>query len=61
MTETNDEQIRTAIEEVKVEGKASCKALFALAERLGVSPGKVGRVCNEMGVHIRACQLGCFK
>jgi hypothetical protein len=33
---------------------------LALAKRLAVPASDVGRVCNEQGVKIMGCQLGCF-
>jgi len=58
---TDQEKIRQAVSEVARDGKASCKALFEIANRLGVEPARVGKACNELGIHIRTCQLGCFK
>jgi hypothetical protein len=55
------DQIRGAVCRIARSGQVSCKSLLQLSRRLGVSPGRVGRVCNEMRIHIRACQLGCFR
>jgi hypothetical protein len=38
-----------------------CRDAFLIAEQLSVSPDIVGQICNEMGVKIVHCQLGCFK
>jgi len=56
----DDEQIRQEIREVASDGKAACRPLLALAERLKLSPAKIGQLCNEMDIHICGCQLGCF-
>ncbi len=61
MAEVDDDKIRAAVEELAHDGGAACRWLLALARRLEVSPAEVGRVCNEMKIKIRACQLGCFK
>lgn len=37
-----------------------CAEAFALADRLALPVGEIGRVCNEHGVKIKRCQLGCF-
>ncbi len=58
---TDQEKIRQAVNEVARDGKAPCKALFEVANRLGVEPARVGEACKELGIHIRTCQLGCFK
>jgi hypothetical protein len=60
MTATNDE-VRAAVREAAAEGRASCRSLLALAERLGAEPADVGRACNEMDIRIYECQLGCFR
>jgi len=38
----------------------SCPAALAVANRLNVSPAKVGEALDWMGVKIHGCQLGCF-
>ena len=37
-----------------------CAEAFAIAESHEVTPPEVGRVCNENGIKIVGCQLGCF-
>jgi hypothetical protein len=38
-----------------------CGEAFGLAEKHGVAPAEIGRVCNEQHIKIVGCQLGCFK
>ena len=40
--------------------KLSCAEALRLAAELGVRASEIGRVCNERGVKITRCQLGCF-
>ena len=62
MSARTDEEIQAAVGELASgEGHAPCKALLALAERLDVPPARVGQACNEMGIKIHGCQLGCFR
>jgi len=61
MTATKDEEIRAAVREAATEGRAPCRSLLAVAERLGAEAADVGRACNEMNIRICACQLGCFR
>ena len=61
MAVTDQENIRQAVREIAREGKASCKALFDVANRLDVEPARVGKACMELDIHICRCQLGCFK
>ncbi len=42
------------------DGMLACRDALSLASRLGVPPGLVGKVCNEEGIRIVDCQLGCF-
>jgi len=56
----DDQELRDAIQELAAESKAPCKALLDLAARSGRTPAEIGRLCNEMGIKVRACQLGLF-
>ncbi len=38
----------------------SCRRLLQLAEKSGVAPKRIGRLCDEEKIKIRQCQLGCF-
>ena len=42
-------------------GKIACRQCFEVARECDVSLKIIGEVCNENDIHIRACQLGCFK
>lgn len=59
---TDEKQARLTGEVAKAsrEGRITCSAALALAGRLGVSPALVGAAANELGIKIKACQLGCF-
>ncbi len=39
----------------------SCADALMLAAELGLSAAEIGRICNEQGIRISNCQLGCFK
>ncbi len=56
----SQEELKTAIGEIAVGRKVSCKALLALAEKLDVSPKQIGEACDELKVRVSTCQLGCF-
>ncbi len=58
---TDQKEIRQAVLDVARDGKAACKALFEVADRLGVEPALVGEACMKLDIHICRCQLGCFK
>jgi molybdate transport system regulatory protein len=42
------------------EKQLPCAAAFKIARDLDVPTAEVGRMCNELGIKIVGCQLGCF-
>ena len=38
----------------------ACEDAFALAVEFAVPVAELGRLCNEHGIRIVHCQLGCF-
>ncbi len=40
--------------------KLPCKQAFAIASEVGCTIAEVGKACNETGIKIVKCQLGCF-
>jgi len=55
-----DEAIREALQSLVKDGMLACKDALATATRLGISPGRIGQVCNRHEIRIINCQLGCF-
>jgi hypothetical protein len=41
--------------------KLSCAQAHQLAKEHGVPLATIGRMCNEEGVRLTHCQLGCFQ
>jgi hypothetical protein len=65
MEETMDfEQVKTEIlkaaEQTEKEKMLTCHDARALAEKLGVDYATFGRACDEAGIKVRICELGCF-
>ena len=54
------EELLEKIKEIAPQGKVSCRAARQLAEKLGIHPSEVGKVCNDANIKIIACELGCF-
>jgi len=54
------EEIKKALRETATDNRISCSQARKLAERLGVPPQMIGKVCDELGIKIYACELGCF-
>jgi hypothetical protein len=48
---------------VEMEGKRklSCAKAFAISGEHGIAVREIGEICNECGIKIHGCQLGCFK
>ena len=42
------------------EKRLPCAEAFKVARDLEVPVAEVGRACNELGIKIVHCQLGCF-
>ena len=55
------EAVAAAADKGKDRLELTCSEAFELAERFGVAPFEVGRVCNSRRIKITGCQLGCFK
>ena len=43
------------------DGKIACRQCFEVAQECDASLKIIGDICTENDIHIRACQLGCFK
>ena len=54
------EQVKTEVEKAATEKVLTCHDARALAEKLGVDYPMVGKACNEAGIKVRICELGCF-
>lgn len=37
-----------------------CSDAFRLAESLSADPMEIGAICEDQGIRIGQCQLGCF-
>lgn len=55
------ENIKARIEAEAAGGRLSCPKALAIAAEMHCAPAVVGELCNEMGVKIAGCQLGCFR
>lgn len=55
-----DKDLLAKIKEVAPDGAISCQEARELAEKLGIHPSQVGKVCNQANIKICACELGCF-
>ncbi len=65
MDERTRDSIMKAIKEktISVDGreKLPCAAAFALARKFNVGVIEIGNMCEQEGIRISSCQLGCFQ
>jgi hypothetical protein len=54
------EQVKVEVEKAAKDKVLVCHDARALAEKLGVDYLLVGKACNEAGIKVRECELGCF-
>lgn len=54
-------EVLKRVEGAATDKRLSCTVARQLAEELGVPVRTVGDACDELGVKIHACELGCFK
>jgi hypothetical protein len=38
----------------------NCAEALGIANTMNIAPKEVGNICNELGIKIKNCQLGCF-
>lgn len=60
MVQEKQEKLQELILAEAENSSLPCRKAFAIAEETGLGKGEVGKTCNELGVKIVECQLGCF-
>lgn len=48
------------LKEMSNQGRITCAEARQLAEDLKIEKSEIGKACDEAGVKISACELGCF-
>jgi hypothetical protein len=54
-------KISSAFEKEGVGSEITCPKAFSIAEKYNITKIEIAAYCNEHGIKIRGCQLGCFK
>lgn len=54
------EQLIKKLSDLYPNGKISCTQARKFAQEHQVELAKMGELCNEAGIKICSCQLGCF-
>jgi hypothetical protein len=60
MPDANSQLIAKLQAKAQDELPLSCAEAFKIAHDLNAPRAVVGRTCDELGVKVRGCQLGCF-
>lgn len=55
-----DQEIIDKLKELFPNGRISCTQARKLAQDMDVDPGRIGELCDEAGLKIFGCVLGCF-
>lgn len=59
--DTPKEELLQKVKEAAKDNRMSCTVARKVGEELGVPLRQVGDACDELGIKIYACELGCFK
>ncbi len=54
------ERIIEKLKELAPGGRISCADARKLAENLTVEKAEIGKACDQAGIKVSACELGCF-
>jgi hypothetical protein len=58
--ETISDKILASMIEAKGKKYLLCRTAFKIAEEFKIQLDEIGNICNQLGVKISNCQLGCF-
>ena len=53
--------VQEAFRKEGIDKEITCEKAFAIAEKFHIPKIEIARYCNQSGIKIRGCQLGCFR
>lgn len=56
----DQEKIIEKLKELAPAGRICCADARKLAEQLEIAYAEIGKACDQAGIRIAACELGCF-
>lgn len=56
----DEKVLRDLIMNMQSDQRISCETAMEVAKEAEVTPTKIGRLLDEMGIKIHSCQLGCY-
>ncbi len=54
------EELIEKIRAATVDNRLTCERAHELSQELQVELAEIGAICNQLGIRISQCQLGCF-
>lgn len=54
------EKLIEKLKELAPTGRICCADARKLAENLNIAYAEIGKACDQVGIRISACELGCF-
>ncbi|QGG46658.1 hypothetical protein [Heliorestis convoluta] len=60
MSELTKDKLKERLQQEASKQAITCEKARALAEELQIPYDQIGAMADELGIKIRACQLGCF-
>ncbi|HEY3374958.1 MAG TPA: hypothetical protein VGK02_07860 [Candidatus Aquicultor sp.] len=54
-------EVLEKVKETAKDNRLSCTAARKIGAGLGVPLHQIGDACDELGIKIHSCELGCFK
>lgn len=57
---TEKKELIVKLQEMFPEGKISCSQAREAAAKLNIALGDMGELCDQAGLKVFGCELGCF-
>jgi len=54
------QEVRDELLKAATDGFIDCGKALAIAHKLNIDPGVVGKACNLLHIRVRSCSLGLF-
>jgi hypothetical protein len=54
------QEVRDELLKAVTDGFIDCGEALAIARKLNINPGVVGKACNLLHIRVRSCSLGLF-
>ena len=55
-----EDKLKQALKEIATDGRITCEDVWQFADDNGITKSEMGKACDDLGIRINSCQLGCF-